>query len=89
MKPGKLYTFVNIAEPVKLFDFQDEEGFCQEIREIHKTDVLMLVKIVRAHNGCLDMQFLHKNGIGWIMFPYRNVEQVQRVLQEVGTKLDR
>jgi hypothetical protein len=80
MKPGKLYRFTNIAEPIKLWDFKDQGGYC---REIYKNDVLMLVKIEKAYNGCFDLQFLHKDKIGWIMIPHRNTKAVEKILEEI------
>ncbi len=81
MKPGKLYRFRSIANPIKIWDFKNEGG---KYREIVNTDVVMLVKFERAHGGCYNVQFLHIDKIGWILFPYKSIGKIQKILEEIN-----
>lgn len=79
MKPGKLYRFKNIAEPIRFYDMKNQGGL---YRDLFLLDVIMLLKIEKSY-GCYDVQFLHKDKIGWILFPHKDVYRVENLLEEI------
>jgi hypothetical protein len=80
MKPGKLYRFTNFNDSINLWNFVSNGKFYNDIKEF---DILMLVKVEIGFNGYFDLQFLCNGKIGWILFPYRSVEAIKEILEEV------